>query len=239
MQTVNQNRRLSFFGVMGIVGLLAVHIGFAKTFIVPQIHGEFAAPIIISVHGSLAVSWVTLFTIQSLLTGWGKPAAHRALGILGFLVATGAAVTMLPAGMYQVRRDLAAGMGDTAVSSLVGVVTAAVMFLGFVAAGMLTRSRSAMHKRFMLLALIVLLWPAWFRFRHYFPGVPRPDIWFAVVLADSLIGVAWLWDWRTHHRIHPVLLYGGCFIILEHTLEVLAFDSAPWRHVAAWLFGSL
>jgi len=239
MQTVNQNRRLSFFGMMGIVGLLAVHIGFAKTFIVPRFHGRFEAPAVISVHGSLAVAWVALFFAQSVLVSWRKISVHRVLGVAGVFIAVGAALTMLPAGMFQVRRDVAAGLGEPAVSSIVGVVTGAVMFLGFVAAGVIWRKNGAVHKRFMLLGLIVLLWPAWFRFRHYFPHVPRPDIWFAVVLADSLIVAAWIWDRRVNGRVHPVLLYGGLFIILEHTFEVLAFDSGPWRSVAALLYGAL
>ncbi|MGX5820253.1 hypothetical protein ACWKWU_18810 [Chitinophaga lutea] len=229
MQQVNQKSRFSFFAAMGLLGLFAVHVGFLKTFIAPQLRGTFHAPWVIYVHGSLAVSWVTLFFLQSLLISFHRIAVHRILGILGVLIAAGAAGTMPSAGLYQVLRD-----GD--VSSLVGTVTGALMFSGFVAAGVLSRRDGPAHKRWMLLALILLLWPAWFRFRHFFPGVPRPDIWFAVVLADSLILLSWIWDLRANGRIHPVLLTGGLFIIAEHTFEVLAFDSGPWRAVASWLY---
>ncbi len=198
--------------------------------------GNYHAPAVISLHGSLAVSWVALFLVQSLLISRRSTRAHRVLGIVSLLMAVGVAVTMFPAGMYQVGRDVAAGMGETGVSALVGVVTSAVMFLGLVIAGIICRRRPAVHKRLMLLALIVLLWPAWFRFRHYFPGVPRPDIWFAVVLADSLIVISWIWDKWANGRIHPVLLYGGLLIILEHIFEVIAFDSIYWRNVAAWMY---
>ena len=36
--------------------------------------------------------------------------------------------------------------------------------------------------------------------------------------------------------VHPVLLWGGLFVILEQTAEVLLFDSPPWRALAhiAW-----
>jgi len=89
------------------------------------------------------------------------------------------------------------------------------------------------------LATIVVLWPAWFRFRHYFPSVPRADIWFAIVLADSLIVFSWLWDRIKNGRVDPVLKYAGLFIILEHIFEVLAFGSVAWRHIAKWIYYTL
>ncbi|UJH92148.1 hypothetical protein LZ575_06090 [Antarcticibacterium sp. 1MA-6-2] len=88
----------------------------------------------------------------------------------------------------------------------------------------------------MLLATLVIIWPAWFRFRHYFPAVPRPDVWFGFILADSFILVAMLWDKIVHGKIHPVLLYTGSFIVLEHILEVLLFDSYYWRIISRALY---
>jgi len=138
--------------------------------------------------------------------------------------------------MNVVKRELGRGVGEAAYSTLIGSITSALMFFLLVLIGILNRNNSESHKRFMLLATIVVLWPAWFRFRHYFPSVPRPDIWFAVVLADSLIVFSWIWDRIKNGRVHPVLKYAGLFIILEHTFEVLAFDSAAWRYIAKWLY---
>lgn len=91
----------------------------------------------------------------------------------------------------------------------------------------------------MLLATLVVLWPAWFRFRHYFPSVPRPDIWFAVVLADSLIVISCIWDKSINGKVHPVFKFVGVFIILEHIFEVIYFDSPIWRSVAKFIYTSL
>ena len=91
----------------------------------------------------------------------------------------------------------------------------------------------------MLLATIVVLWPAWFRFRHYFPSVPRPDIWFAFVLADSLIIFAWIWDKIKNGNIHPVLKWVGLFIILEQSFEVVAFDSLMWRTIGKLIYNAI
>jgi hypothetical protein len=152
-------------------------------------------------------------------------------------IALGTALTMLPAGFFAVEKGLANGEGQTAISSLPGVFTSAIIFIALVGAGYCYRKNPRYHKRLMLLATIALLWPAWFRFRHYFPSVPRPDIWFAVVLADSLIIIAWIADRLTYGKVHPVLLYTGLFIIGEHALEVALFDSEPWRVLANCLYG--
>jgi hypothetical protein len=146
---------------------------------------------------------------------------------------------MLPTGLFQVNRDLSKGLGETAVSQIVGIVTTALMFSILVGAGFVFRKKPKVHKRLMLLATIVLLWPAWFRFRHYFPSVPRPDIWFGVVLADSLILMSWIADKLTYGKIHPVLFFGGLLIIAEHVFEVLTFDSYSWRVVARTIYQAL
>jgi len=225
--------------MMAIVALLAVLIGFAKTFIIPVAAHQFSAPVFIHIHGAFAFAWIFLFFTQTFLIYVHKYSVHQALGFAGLFISAGVMITMIPAGVFVVERDLREGFGESAYSSLVGVITSGVLFFSLVVAGILKRKAAESHKRLMLLATIVVLWPAWFRFRHYFPSVPRPDIWFALVLAESLIVVAWLWDKLKHGKVHPVLKYVGLFIILEQTCEVIVFDSPPWRQVAKWVYSLL
>ena len=231
--------KFSYFFCVAILGMLAVLVGFAKTFIAPVSTGCFIAPGVVYIHGAFAFSWISLFVIQTSLISARKYRTHMAFGIAGILIAAGTAITMLPVGMYAANKELKQGLGETAISGIVGVVTSAIMFLGIVIAGVLNRHNPATHKRLMLLSTIVVLWPAWFRFRHYFPSVPRPDIWFAVVLADSLIVISCVWDKLVNGEIHPVFKYVGAFIILEHTFEVITFDSSSWRYVARQIYNLL
>ena len=46
------------------------------------------------------------------------------------------------------------------------------MFVALAIAAVLLRRRPDWHKRLMLLATMVVLWPAFFRFRHLMPFVP-------------------------------------------------------------------
>ena len=233
---VSEKKGQSFFVIIAIVGLFAVLIGFGKTFILPTVEGEFTAPIIVHIHGGFAFSWVLLFLIQTLLIHYRKYSIHQLLGVLGAFIAIGVMTTIMFVGKYVVNRDLSQGLGEFSYSSLIGDLTSALMFFVFILLGILKRNNSEAHKRFMLLATIIVLWPAWFRFRHYFPSVPRPDIWFALVLADSLIIIAWIWDKLKNGNIHPVFKYGGLFIILEQSFEVFAFDTPLWRIIAKWIY---
>lgn len=232
-------RFVSLYTVIGVIGLAAALIGFSKTFIFPVAAGTFTAPLNIYVHGAFTFSWVVLFLVQAVLIKAENWRVHFRLGWLGLIAAIGTAATMPLVGIYQVERDLALGLGDTAISSILGTVTAAALFLGFVAAGLWNRDRPEIHKRFLLIATIHVLWPAWFRFRHYFPGVQPPEIWFALLAADSLFILAWIWDRRTNGRVHPALLYGSLFVIADHVFETFAFDSAPWRAAAKFVWSIL
>jgi hypothetical protein len=228
-----------FFLIMGFVGLFAALTGFAKTFFIPVSAGTFNAPLMVYIHGAFAFSWVCLFLVQSVLVLNRKLNIHKILGYSGIFIALGVAGTIIPAGLYSVKKELAQGLGETAVSGLLGSITSALMYLLLVAAGIYYRRRPEWHKRLMLLATITLLWPAWFRFRHYFPSIPDPQIWFALVLADSLIIVSLLRDKIVLGKLLPEFLFLGLFIIAEHTFEVMMFDSAPWRVAANVVYGVL
>ncbi|MEO7306437.1 MAG: hypothetical protein ABIR78_05465 [Ferruginibacter sp.] len=239
MDNALHKRKPSFFLIIAIVALVVVLIGFAKTFIIPVATNSFSAPILIHIHGAFAFAWILLFLLQTSLIHFNKYKIHQTLGFLGLFISAGVMITMIPAGMYVAQRDLRQGFGETAYSSLLGVIISGIIFFCLVLAGILKRKVPQSHKRLMLLATIVVLWPAWFRFRHYFPSVPKPEIWFALVLADSLIIIAWIWDKFRNGKIHPVLKYIGLFIILEQTFEVFAFDTPIWRQIAKWIYNLL
>ncbi len=233
----NPERRSWFFTVMGGVALIAVAVGFGRTYGTTMLRGTFAAPLWVHIHGALAFSWVLLFFAQPLLVRSGHVGWHRQVGRLGLPLSVGVALTMIPAGVFQVTRDAAAGGGPTAISSLLGVFTSGALFVVLVAAGIWARRRRDAHARWLLLATLVVIWPAWFRLRHYFPLMPRPDLWFGVVLAYSWVGIAMLRDRLVRGAVHPVLLWGGSAVVIEQSFELLSFDAPWWRAASQVLYG--
>lgn len=231
-----RQRRFSYFGAIAIAGLAAVFIGFAKTFFLPLSNGKLNIPASIHIHGAFAFAWIIFFFWQSMAVYRNRIRWHMQAGWAGLFIAVGVAVTMIPAGMFEVSRSLKTGGGDFAYSTIFGVCTSALMFLSFVLAGIVYRKKGAIHKRLLLLATIIVLWPAWFRFRHYFPSVPNPEVWFGVVLSDSLILVAWLCEYFTRKKLHPVLLFGGLFIIIENSIEVYCFGNETWQSISKTIY---
>lgn len=228
-----------FFTAMGVVAAIAVIVGFGRTYAVPMARQTFHAPVVVHIHGMFAAAWLLLFLVEPLLVRWRKITLHKQLGRLGLPLAIGIVLTMIPAGLFQVTRDSQAGGGPAAISALLGVLTSGVVFLALVTAGIITRRNREAHARWMLLATLFVIWPAWFRFRHYFPSVSNPDLWFGIVLAYFWIGVAAVRDRLVRGAVHPVIAWGGLAVVAETALEVIAFDSHWWRVAAhalyAWL----
>ena len=223
--------------VIGATSLAAALIGFVPTFFLPMARQTFHAPPIVFVHGALAFAWVSLFFLQPALVRAGNYWLHIRLGAVGAILAIALAGTGIAVGSYSVTRDLASGMGEIAISNIVGTCTSLVMFLALVAAGVANRGKPEFHKRFMLLATVLVTWPAWFRFRHYFPSAPHPEIVFAFAPVAILTVAAMLADWRAVGRVHPVYAVWGNSIIAEQIGELLLYDSPGWRTVGHVLYG--
>ena len=209
--------------------------GFARTYFLPVWRGSFAGNWIFHVHGAFLFGWIALFVIQVSLVRRGHVSVHRQLGVLALVLVPGVVLSTFAVGVAAMRRDLAAGVGPLAISSLLGVITSMAWFAGLVTLGLLRRRHPATHKRLLFLATVAMIWPAAFRLRHYFPSVPHPEIYFALVLPDALILLAMARDWLVARRVHPVYWIGGSALIVEQSIEVMLFDGPAWRQLATTL----
>jgi len=238
-QSPRPKARSWFFSAMGLVAVFSICVGFGRTYAAPMMHGSVVGPPILHVHGALALAWALLFVAQPLLIRLGFFSAHRALGYVGLPLSLAVAGTMIPAGLYATSRDVQAGLGPDAISSLLGVITSAVLFVALVTAGVVARRDREAHPRWLLLATLLVVWPAWFRFRHWFPQFPQPELWFGVVLPMAWVVVAIIRDRFVRGAVHPVLLFAGTGVILEQGFEFFAFDTPLWRATAGALYAWL
>lgn len=220
---------------MALLGLGAVLVGFSTTYIAPMARRSFHAPPIVHVHGLFALSWILLFGVQTFLVRQGATKVHMRLGIAGLPVAFGILVSGFFVGRWTVVRDLPA-TGQMAFASLAGTFTSLCLFTGLVVWALLLRRRSDWHKRLLLLATITVWWPAWFRWRHLFPGVPRPDFIFGLIIADLPILIAAVRDRIRYCAVHPVWLFVGPAVFFEQLFEILNFDNGGWPGLGKWLF---
>lgn len=95
------------------------------------------------------MAWILLFVTQPLLIRWTSVRWHRRIGMIGLPLAGAVAVTIIPAGLVQISREVAAGGGETAISSIVGMFTSGALFVALVAAGIITRQDREAHARWL------------------------------------------------------------------------------------------
>lgn len=230
-----RDRRQRFYFLVALLGLSAVLVGFSTTYIAPMARRSFHAPVVVHVHGALALTWILILGLQALLVRRGATKVHMRLGIAALPLAFAVLVSGLLVGRWTVVRDLPTA-GQAAFASFAGTFTSLSVFAGLVVAAVLLRRRPDWHKRLMLLATIVVWWPAWSRWRHLFPGVPRPDLVFALVIPDLPILVAAMRDRLRYGAVHPVWLYLGPAVFLEQLFETLNFSNGGWPELGRWLY---
>jgi hypothetical protein len=230
-----RKRKSQYFLVASCLALAVTLIGFFKTFILPSARGAFSAPPVIYVHGGFLFLWTAFLVAQSVLIRMRRLKVHRLLGFISLGLIPCVVISTMAAGVYALHRDVARGGGQTAVSSLVGTFTSPIIFAAIVTASIAYRRRPELHKRLMLLAMVALIWPAFSRFRHYFPPFAHSEYVFGFALPESLILAAMAWEKLTVGRVHLVYLTVGVALIAETFMEVYMFDSSGWRVIANWL----
>lgn len=230
-----RDRAGSFYFGFGVFALAVVLVGFSTTYVLPMVQRAFAAPAVVHLHGALSLAWVAYFIGQSLLVRGRQTPLHRYFGQAGVPLALGILVSGMGTALWATERDLAAGMPN-ALTIMIGTLTSLTIFSAFVVFGIAMRRRPDWHKRLMMLATVVVLWPAFFRFRHLMPAVPRPDIWLGLVLADLPILIAAIRDRLVYGRVHPVWAIFGTLLVLEQSIESIIFETEIWRDLGSFVY---
>jgi uncharacterized membrane protein YozB (DUF420 family) len=219
-----RDRARTFYLAFGAMAVAAVLIGFSTTYFISGPRGSLNIPWLVHVHGWTAMSWVGLLVAQVILVRSGRSRLHRQMGKLAIPLALSVWGSGIAVGVWVVERDLP-GQGDSAYESLSGTIISLTMFLALAIAAVLLRRKPDWHKRLMVLATIVVLWPAFFRFRHLMPFVPRPDLLLGLLLADLPILIAAVRDRLRWGRVHPAWAFVGSAVFVEQAVETLAFGS--------------
>lgn len=230
-----RDRATRFYLGFALVGLLVITLGFGMTYVVPMVRRTFSAPWFVHLHGATALGWVLLLIAQVQLVRVQSIPLHRRLGQAALPLAVAVWASGIATALWAAERDLPK-QGTAATSSMGGTFSGLSLYLLLVIAAVATRRRADWHKRLALLATIQVLWPAFFRLRHYLPTIPNPDVWFALVLAYLPVLVAAFRDQRLYGKIHPVWLFVAPALVVEQSMEFAFFDRGAHRHLGQWLY---
>lgn len=248
--TVQRGGRPSrFYFWMASACALVAFAGFARTYWAPVARGSFAGPPLLHFHGLLFSAWTILFVLQARSAAAERYERHRALGYVAIAVASAMLLLGLAVVAIGIRRGIDGGFGEAARSFSIVPVTILVSFAIAVAAALASVRRPEVHMRLMLVATVTLLPPALARvlvglFASPGTGIgmgfPPPPIPFSLVpsvLADLLLVVAMVRDWRVEGRPHSAYVTSIVLLVVSQIARVPLAGTAAWRSVTSFLLG--
>jgi hypothetical protein len=222
-----------FFSSMAILMIVLVVGGFGTT-LLTRTSAVLSLPMVVHLHGAVFLSWFLCFFLQARFVRAGNMATHRRIGqfslglgllmiLFGYLVTRGA---------YAKPDFSIAGLspsGSTIYPSSDILAFASAYFLGIA-----TRRNSAAHKRFMLLAGLLILDPAVSRI--ILVGLHWPGS-IIVPIEGALIGILLVYDVSRLRQLHWASLIGMGLFAGMIVLKMTQGEQAWWHSTAKVLFG--
>ncbi len=221
-----------YFFVMALI-LIAIVIGGFVTPVFLEPGGILAKPALIHFHGAVFLSWFLLFAVQARLIGAGNVTVHMRLGKLSIIIAAAMIVLgyLVTRGAYARPDWSIAGLPPAA--STMFPTTDIVNFSIAYSLGLANRGAPVTHKRFMLLAGLLIIDPAFFRLMFYM-GLGGPLI---IVGEFMLFASLLVYDWVRLKRLHWSSLLGFALFALAMTGKMVFAAHPAWMAFANKLFG--
>jgi hypothetical protein len=218
--------RSPFYPWIAIALSLVVVAGFSRTYYLRFLSDLPPMTMLVHLHGLVFTAWLALFVAQTRLIAAHRVDLHMKLGITGVALAAiitfvGLWTVVVAAGTPRVR---ATGLTN-AQHTLVGL-TSIGMFAVFIALGVATRRRSALHKRYMVLAMIAILSPATARLMTAVGLFEYRNV-FVPAMAAAFTIACLAHDWRVSRIVHPAFVIGGAVIVASWPLRYIA-ARAEW-----------
>jgi hypothetical protein len=221
----------AFYTWAGLVAVLIVFAGFARTYYLKGLYGAPSLTPLVHLHGLVMTLWFTLFVVQARLVAIHRVAWHRRLGLFG----GGLAVVVV--GVGTVTAITAAALGHSPGPPPLVFLTVPlgdiVVFTTLVSLGLAFRQRPDLHKRLLLLSSVGMLTAAIARIPLdliHNGGVP---VYFALtdVCVLGCIGV----DAVKTRRLNPAFGWGLLFIAASQAGRLWLSGTPQWLHFATWL----
>lgn len=207
--------------------------GFAESFFLLPINDAPALPIHYIVHGVAGTAWIALLGWQSWLIRTRRHADHRRNGMAGAAIALILIVTSLWIIIADVIDPAPPTNGFSEAAILLIRGSTALLFTLLVVLGFRARRTPDYHKRYMVLATIVMMAPAMVRITRMFRDSGLPPLLLNGGFLASLLTLALMvYDWRTRGRLHPVTLWVGGGFILWAYVRLPVARSDGWAALA-------
>jgi hypothetical protein len=201
--------------------VLAVFIGFSRSYYLKGLYGTPALPALYHVHGFLFSAWMAFLVVQTGLVASRRTAVHRRLGVAGGVLALAMTAAAIAMTLDLARRMAAAPTTDGLAFTIVPFFTV-IVFPVLVGIALLYRRQPEVHKRLMLIATLELVTAGVARI----PGAGSMPLFF--VLTDVGLVAILAYDVITRRRPHAATVWGGLFLIATQIIRTTAGATAAW-----------
>ncbi len=201
--------------------VLAVFVGFSRSYYLKGLYGTPELPTLFHVHGLLFTTWMVFLVVQTGLVATRRTPLHRRLGVAGGVLAAAMTVAALAMTVDLARRSVAAPTDAGLAFTIVPFATV-IVFPVLVGLALLYRRQPEMHKRLMLIATLELVTAGVARI----PGAGAMPLFF--VLTDAGLLAILTYDVVTRGRPHSATIWGGLLLIASQYIRVTAGGSAAW-----------
>jgi hypothetical protein len=227
-----RNRRITHaFYIAAVVYMtIVVFVGFWPSYFGQLFTDMPARHWVIHLHAVIFTGWLLLLLVQVSLVAAGNTKFHRKLGIAGgaygilILILGIAAAFVLPLG------KIADGQWtmDEAASFLILPLGDMVIFSGLFGAALYYRKKNEIHKRLILAASVMLVFPAAARIYGEANIPALMVVWLAPIVAGMIL------DGILHRKVHPAYLIGFAVLLLSIGRAAIMYTEV-WKDFAGSL----
>jgi len=184
------------------------------------------------VHATATTLWIMLLVTQPLLIRLNNRSLHKTMGKLTYLIFP----LMIVTGWFliQSRQHALTEVDDFSYGFFYLIVQSTFVETLFYGLGLYYRKEPAMHGRWMLATAFPLLPAATDRLLgRIFYENPLAAQYTGWAVADLVLVVLSIWDWRTHKKLNvfPIALV---IMIIHHTDWYFVGQIPAWHHFADW-----
>src|SRR5262245_30372404 len=220
----------AFFTGLSLLMVLAVFVGFSRSYYLKGLYGTPALPALFHLHGFLFTTWMVFLVVQTGLVATRRTPFHRRLGGAGGVLALAMTIAAMAMTRDLAQRSAAAPTDIGLAFTIVPFFTV-IVFPVLVGIALLYRRQPDVHKRLMLIATLELVTAGVARI----PGAGSMPLFF--VLTDVGLLAMLVYDLGSRRRLHPATLWGGLFLIATQVIRTTAGGTAAWMDFARILAG--
>jgi len=225
-ERTGQQDRVFFSGIALLV-LIAVSVGFARTYFLAGVFWAKLPSVMVHLHGALFTLWIALLVGQVALVASGRTRWHMRLGIAGVFLAPLMVITGFATLIAAIKRRF---VPPPVLQDIASVDTLLLSLFAFLISwAFLARRDPATHKRLILFATFLIIGPAIARW----PISDNPVIFH--IFLNSLPALLVVYDLWTRRSLHRATMCGVVLMIALQLVVPVVAQSALIGNAVAWL----